>query len=174
MFSSRKTAITRPLSWVRAPDGVSWPGFCGGSPRRPDALRPALQVPAAAAIFGVTGFLNLSCQTAFNSAHRFWRAAAETLAAAQRRVKILTAWKSAIQESLSNIHRHSGAKKAHIKLARANSTVRLEIRDNGKGIAPELLSDSRHGKQVVGVGILGMRERLSQLDGTVKVSVPVP
>jgi PAS domain S-box-containing protein len=89
-----------------------------------------------------------------------------------------------IQESLSNIHRHSGAKKAQIKLARANSAVRLEIRDNGKGISPELLSDSRHRKQVVGVGILGMRERLSQLGGTleiesskdgttVKVSVPL-
>jgi signal transduction histidine kinase len=49
---------------------------------------------------------------------------------------------------------------------------------------PELLSGSNHGKQVVGVGILGMRERLSQLGGalkiesnksgtTVKVSVPV-
>jgi PAS domain S-box-containing protein len=89
-----------------------------------------------------------------------------------------------IQESLSNIHRHSGAKKAQIKLARADGGVSLEIRDNGKGMPPELLSGSNHGKQVVGVGILGMRERLSQLGGTlkiesnkngttVKVSVPV-
>jgi PAS domain S-box-containing protein len=74
-----------------------------------------------------------------------------------------------IQESLSNIHRHSGAKKAQIKLANANSAVRLEIRDNGKGIPPELLSDSRHRKQVVGVGILGMRERLAQLGGTLEI-----
>jgi two-component system, NarL family, sensor kinase len=89
-----------------------------------------------------------------------------------------------IQESLSNIHRHSGAKKAQIKLARADGGVSLEIHDNGKGMPPELLSGSNHGKQVVGVGILGMRERLSQLGGTleiesnkngttVKVSVPV-
>jgi two-component system, chemotaxis family, CheB/CheR fusion protein len=89
-----------------------------------------------------------------------------------------------IQESLSNIHRHSGARKAQIKLARADGGVSLEIRDNGKGMPPELLSGSNHGKQVVGVGILGMRERLSQLGGTleiesnkngttVKVSVPV-
>jgi two-component system CheB/CheR fusion protein len=89
-----------------------------------------------------------------------------------------------IQESLSNIRRHSGAKQAHIKLARMDSRVLLEIRDNGKGMPPELLSDSRHRKQVVGVGILGMRERLSQLGGTleiesgksgttVKVSIPV-
>ena len=89
-----------------------------------------------------------------------------------------------IQESLSNIHRHSGAKNAQINLARSDAGVSLEIRDNGKGIPPELLSGSNHGKQVVGVGILGMRERLSQLGGTleiesnkngttVKVTVPV-
>jgi signal transduction histidine kinase len=49
---------------------------------------------------------------------------------------------------------------------------------------PEVFSASPHAKQIVGVGILGMRERLAQLDGTleiesnkngttVKVSVPV-
>jgi two-component system CheB/CheR fusion protein len=90
-----------------------------------------------------------------------------------------------IQESLSNINRHSGAKKAQVRLSRADSRVSLEVRDNGKGMPPELLSNSRHSKQIVGVGILGMRERLSQLGGTleiesdetgttVKVSVPVP
>ena len=89
-----------------------------------------------------------------------------------------------IQESLSNIHRHSGARKAQIKLARADGGISLEIRDNGKGMPPELLSGSNHAQPVVGVGILGMRERLSQLGGTleiesnkngtnVKVTVPV-
>ncbi len=90
-----------------------------------------------------------------------------------------------IQESLSNIRRHSGASKAQIKLARADGSISLEIRDNGKGMPPELLSNSRNSKQVIGVGILGMRERLSQLGGTleiesgksgtaVKVSLSVP
>jgi two-component system, chemotaxis family, CheB/CheR fusion protein len=74
-----------------------------------------------------------------------------------------------IQESLSNIHRHSGASKAQIKLARSDGSISLEIRDNGKGIPPELLSNSRNAKQVVGVGILGMRERLSQLGGTLQI-----
>ena len=89
-----------------------------------------------------------------------------------------------IQESLSNIRRHSGANKALIRLARTNGRITLEVRDNGKGIPPELLSNSRNRKQVVGVGILGMRERLSQLGGsleidsnksgtTVKVQVPL-
>jgi two-component system NarL family sensor kinase len=74
-----------------------------------------------------------------------------------------------IQESLSNIRRHSGANKAQIKLARADGTVTLEIRDNGKGMPPKLLSKSGPGSQVVGVGILGMRERLSQLGGTLEI-----
>jgi len=74
-----------------------------------------------------------------------------------------------IQESLSNIHRHSGANKAHIKLARNHGAISLEIRDNGKGMPPEVFSDSPHRKQIVGVGILGMRERLAQLDGTLEI-----
>jgi PAS domain S-box-containing protein len=74
-----------------------------------------------------------------------------------------------IQESLSNIRRHSGAKQAQIKLRRTDGAVFLEVRDNGKGMPPNVLSKSGHGKQVVGVGILGMRERLSQLGGTLEI-----
>jgi two-component system, NarL family, sensor kinase len=87
-----------------------------------------------------------------------------------------------IQESLSNIRRHSGASRAQIKLARADGLVRLEIGDDGKGIPVSKISA---GNQVVGVGILGMRERLSQLGGTfdiksgksgttITVQVPLP
>jgi PAS domain S-box-containing protein len=90
-----------------------------------------------------------------------------------------------IQESLSNIRRHSAASKAQVRLARKDGSVSLEIRDNGKGMPPEFLSNSRNYKQVIGVGILGMRERLAQLGGTlqiesgkdgtaVKVSLSVP
>jgi PAS domain S-box-containing protein len=89
-----------------------------------------------------------------------------------------------VQESLSNIRRHSGATKAQITLTRNDGSVRLEISDNGKGIPPQSLAKSGSASQVVGVGILGMRERLNQLGGqldidssqagtTVKVSVPV-
>src|SRR6202035_28597 len=74
-----------------------------------------------------------------------------------------------IQESLSNIRRHSGAKQAHIKMRRADGAVFLEVRDNGKGMPPNVVSKSGRGKQVVGVGILGMRERLSQLGGTLEI-----
>jgi two-component system, chemotaxis family, CheB/CheR fusion protein len=89
-----------------------------------------------------------------------------------------------VQESLSNIRRHSGATKAQIRLARSDGAVRLEVSDNGKGIPPHLLARSGPGTHFIGVGILGMRERLAQLGGsldiesgktgtTVKVSVPL-
>jgi signal transduction histidine kinase len=89
-----------------------------------------------------------------------------------------------VQESLSNIRRHSGATNAQITLARNDGAVRLEISDNGKGIPPHLLARSGRINPVVGVGILGMRERLAQLGGnleidsgqtgtTVKVAVPI-
>jgi signal transduction histidine kinase len=74
-----------------------------------------------------------------------------------------------VQEALTNIHRHSGAKDAHIKLARNDGIAFLEVRDAGKGMSPELLSAQAQGKQIVGVGILGMRERLSQLGGTLEI-----
>lgn len=75
-----------------------------------------------------------------------------------------------IQESLNNIHRHSGAKKAKIELQRKNSSVALEISDNGKGLPPEMTSASSAFKPIIGVGILGMKERLVQLGGTLEIS----
>jgi two-component system CheB/CheR fusion protein len=75
-----------------------------------------------------------------------------------------------IQESLSNIHRHSGAKKARILLAQTPQSVTLEIHDDGKGLPKDLLSGSSLRMNRVGVGILGMNERLSQLGGSLEIS----
>jgi PAS domain S-box-containing protein len=74
-----------------------------------------------------------------------------------------------IQESLTNIHRHSGATQANIELAKTDGGVTLEVRDNGKGLPPSLISGG-DGKQILGVGILGMKERLSQLSGTLNIN----
>ena len=73
-----------------------------------------------------------------------------------------------IQESLTNIHRHSGAKEARIELAQTENGITLEVRDNGRGLPPELLSGT-DSKQAFGVGILGMKERLTQLGGELKI-----
>jgi two-component system CheB/CheR fusion protein len=71
-----------------------------------------------------------------------------------------------IQESLNNIHRHSGAKKAKIEITQADGTVRLQVSDDGKGLPQGLLSEA---PTRLGVGILGMKERLSQLGGELEI-----
>ena len=75
-----------------------------------------------------------------------------------------------IQESLNNIHRHSGARTARIELTQSNSELKLKISDDGKGISTDLLSPESEGKPVLGVGILGMKERLAQLGGTLSIN----
>jgi len=66
-----------------------------------------------------------------------------------------------VQECLTNIHKHSGAKSAAVRLAFSNGNVILTVSDDGRGIAP--------GK-AHGVGLTGMQERVRQLDGSLKVS----
>lgn len=74
-----------------------------------------------------------------------------------------------VQESLTNVHRHSQSPSARIKVARSSSQVRVEVEDAGKGISPQKqLEMSRGGAP--GVGIRGMRERLRQLGGTLDIN----
>ena len=74
------------------------------------------------------------------------------------------------QESLTNVHRHAGAQRASIRLRRIGAEVVLEIEDDGIGIPPDVLERiRRQNAAMVGVGIAGMRERLSQLGGTLEV-----
>ena len=68
-----------------------------------------------------------------------------------------------VQECLTNIHRHSGSKRAIIQINRDVDRVLIEVRDQGKGIPKEKLAQIRYGR--AGVGIRGMRERLRQFQG---------
>lgn len=68
-----------------------------------------------------------------------------------------------VQECLTNIHRHSGCKKATIRILRDAENVRLEIIDDGKGIAAEKLASIQ--TQRSGVGLTGIRERVRHLRG---------
>jgi signal transduction histidine kinase len=68
-----------------------------------------------------------------------------------------------VQECLTNIHRHSGSKRAMIRLEREGENAFLEVRDEGKGIAPERLAEIQ--SKGSGVGITGMRERVHQFGG---------
>jgi PAS domain S-box-containing protein len=88
-----------------------------------------------------------------------------------------------VQESLTNVHRHSGSPTAVIRLNVKPEGIRLEVIDQGCGIPPQKLS-FRQENGTVGVGLLGMRERLRQLSGelgitsdsrgtTVQVTIPL-
>jgi signal transduction histidine kinase len=70
-----------------------------------------------------------------------------------------------LQESLSNVHRHSGASLVNIRLARSDESVLLEVQDNGVGIAPALLDSLQNTNIDAGVGLAGMRERTDDLNG---------
>jgi len=74
-----------------------------------------------------------------------------------------------VQECLINIHRHSGSPTAAITVSWSDNYVRLDIRDNGKGITIEMRKQMESGG-TLGVGVRGMRERVSQLGGNLKIS----
>lgn len=89
----------------------------------------------------------------------------------------------AVQESLTNVHRHSGSASCTVKLSRGENNLRVDISDAGKGISREKkLSLSSSGG---GVGLRGMQERIRKLGGTltikssshgttVSVTLPIP
>ncbi len=76
-----------------------------------------------------------------------------------------------VQESLANVHRHSGSPTAKIRLARSSSAVEVEITDYGRGISPERQREMAVAQ--VGVGVRGMEERVRQFGGTLQInSIP--
>jgi PAS domain S-box-containing protein len=88
-----------------------------------------------------------------------------------------------VQECLTNIHRHAESKTASIRLARQEERLWIEVRDEGKGIPGQRLAEIQ--SRGSGVGIGGIRERLRQFHGemriesnssgtTVFASIPLP
>jgi len=73
-----------------------------------------------------------------------------------------------LQESLTNVHRHSGSPKVDVRIEINNGQVGLTVRDYGRGITPEKLENSHTGANL-GVGLTGMRERVTELGGSLQV-----
>ena len=80
-----------------------------------------------------------------------------------------TAFFRIVQESLSNIQRHSGSQTAKIRLRADASRVELEVSDQGHGMDQTAVERGRSARTRLGVGILGMRERMTQLGGKLEV-----
>jgi len=90
-----------------------------------------------------------------------------------------------LQEALTNVHRHSGASEAGVLIQKSAGQVILEVRDNGRGIPPEMLDRFRESGAGAGVGLISMQERARELGGKlhlessaagtlVRISVPIP
>ena len=67
----------------------------------------------------------------------------------------------ALQETLTNVARHSGARRVSVRLVRDEATVELRVRDDGVGFEP--------GANHRGLGLQGMRERAALLGGAVQL-----
>jgi two-component system, NarL family, sensor kinase len=74
-----------------------------------------------------------------------------------------------LQESLTNVHRHSKASDAIVHFQHERESVLLEIRDFGQGIPQERLHLLRGVGPATGVGLAGMRERLHELNGQLEI-----
>ena len=71
----------------------------------------------------------------------------------------------AIQESLTNIARHSGAKNAWIVMAQEDGSLYVEIEDDGRGIAASDMAKASS------LGLKGMRERVAYYGGSLEVGL---
>jgi PAS domain S-box-containing protein len=75
-----------------------------------------------------------------------------------------------LQESLTNVQRHSGSPTADISISHADNAVTVQIRDRGKGMpTPIMEQGSQDWMGSLGVGLRGMSERLRQLGGTLQI-----
>jgi signal transduction histidine kinase len=74
-----------------------------------------------------------------------------------------------LQESLTNVHRHSGATRADVSLHSSGNEVILRVTDYGRGMPPSVLQSLRDDGSGGGVGLAGMTERIREIGGRLKV-----
>lgn len=75
-----------------------------------------------------------------------------------------------IQEAIINISKHAGASNVSVTLTFNKSSIEVDIIDDGKGFDPETLVDSPYAEGDSGFGIIGMKERITLIDGELNIS----
>ncbi|HTC61978.1 MAG TPA: response regulator [Candidatus Saccharimonadales bacterium] len=76
-----------------------------------------------------------------------------------------------IQEAVTNVFRHSGAREAWVTLAREDGQIIGTVRDNGKGLADGVMEGK---PDRIGVGIGGMRQRVKEFGGDLRIGNASP
>jgi signal transduction histidine kinase len=79
-----------------------------------------------------------------------------------------------VQESLSNVYRHSGSPTARVRLALESSRILLEVSDEGYGLPANPGDQHLSALSAPGMGISGMRQRIQQLGGSFEASSTKP
>jgi signal transduction histidine kinase len=71
------------------------------------------------------------------------------------------------QEALSNVRKHAGVGQARLRLSKRAHEIVLEVEDHGRGFdRTSVAGAARPGEHL---GLLGMRERIAQVGGTVEI-----
>jgi len=65
-----------------------------------------------------------------------------------------------VQEAVNNAQRHAHAKNVTVELKETDTSVQVQIKDDGSGF---------DGKRTRGIGLLGMEERVKRLGGTITI-----
>ncbi|MGH9494074.1 MAG: sensor histidine kinase [Candidatus Sulfotelmatobacter sp.] len=75
-----------------------------------------------------------------------------------------------LQESLTNVHRHSGAKRAEVSLHNSGNSVTLKVKDYGRGLPAGVLESFRVDGTGRGVGLAGMTQRIREIGGRLEIN----
>lgn len=86
----------------------------------------------------------------------------------QRRLQVGTAIFRITQEALTNAYKHARASQLEVRLRHSPECISVEISDNGTGM---VLSGYAPGSEKIytGRGLVGMRERAAELNGTIEI-----
>jgi PAS domain S-box-containing protein len=76
-----------------------------------------------------------------------------------------------IQEAMTNLYRHSEATEGTVSLEYQQNSILVRVLDNGKGLGKEIL---RMEASALGVGLGGMKQRVEELGGTLRLSDAMP
>lgn len=71
-----------------------------------------------------------------------------------------------VQEALTNVFRHSGASQGWVTLTKVENDVTIKVRDDGRGVSDQIVEFR---PESIGIGINGMRQRVKEFGGVLRL-----